>query len=419
MCKVLADLLGIDDPLFSVGIHQLEQASGQPGADLRLYSEIVRKSHQKIRELGLDPSDSTAEEIYHALFALIQKHDAFLARKLGVKDATDTVDVLRAMQSLVDKLDAPKSAWVLKPTVAKRLLKATPPKKVMKQLGYRSVDSMLKRENIAELFVALRFTETTEWLRAFTKKYKRLKPSEFETRDIEVLHIDFDKWGQPVRTYVEKSHHNVTHMKEMGVIALLPLPVQYMPGVSLAVLPLLLHYMNEIRVYSTLFKIQQVQADFGDILVQTILHDPANHLKVAGHDLHWRSVHRHFGKQGTKDYPEVFEPHVQPEDLFWRKAEEVLYRIEPALHFWHEMDFVAASKGGKIVSFNLMDMAVSYVNQLKFEQRSLVHFRASLWNEIFARYIGQPAVEYQVIKQLSADNPEPAFNDSILEELFI
>src|SRR5690606_35485025 len=128
------------------------------------------------------------------------------------------------------------------------------------------------------------------------------------------------------------------------------------------------------------FKTQQVRPDFGEAIVKTLVYDPHNHVSVAGHDVHWRTVHRHFGRTQTKNHPETFEPHVQPEDLFWRKAEDVLYRIEPALHFWNEIDYVAAKVDGKIISFNLMDMAVNYVNNLSFADRTIHHFRMSLWN---------------------------------------
>lgn len=417
MCKVLADLLGIDDPLFSAGVHQLEKASGNPSADVRLYAEIVRKSHMKSRELGLDPKDTTGKELYQALLELIKKHDAFLSKRLGVDDPSDTKAVLGSLKKFIDALEIPKTTWAIKPSIAKKLLKATPPKKLMKQLGYRSIDSMLKRENICELFLALRFIETEDWLTGFTKKYKHLTPGDFELRKIEVFLMTDNRWGKSAHDYVRKQHHNLTHMKEIGAIAILPLPVAKMPGVTIAVLPLLLHYVSEIRMYATLFKIQQVRPDFGDIIVSTLVHDPKNHTKVAGHDVHWRSVHRHFGKQNARSYPEMFEPHVQPEDLAWRKAEEVLYRIEPALHFWHDMDYVAVRSPNDIVSFSLMDMAVNYVNNLPYGKHIVSHFRASLWNEIFARYLGEPALEYQVIKQITHNTQN--FTNSSLEELFL
>lgn len=417
MCKVLADLLGIDDPLFSIGVRQLEQASGQSGTDVRLYSEIIKKSHQKIRELGLDPRDSTAEEVYQALQEMIKKHDEFLARRLGATDPTDVQDILPRIITFVNKLDTPKSVWVLKPAAAKRMLKLSPPKKVMRQLGYRSVDSMLRREPISELFVALRFVETQEWLQNFTRKYKHLTPNDFETRDVEFIRLDPFKWGVTAEAYAKRQRHNVTHMKEMGVIALLPLPLTRLPGVTVAVLPLLLHYLNEVRMYSTYFKLQQVRSDFGMVLVDTLIYDPRNHTKIAGHDVHWRTIQRHLGNHNSS-MPDFFEPHVHAEDLFWRKAEEILYRIEPALHFWNEIDYVAISTKDGIVSFCLMDAAVNFVNQLPFGKHVIHQFRASLWSELFVRYIGQPALEYQVLQQLSVDAAKVAGTENTFDQMF-
>lgn len=419
MCKVLADLLGIEDPLFSIGIQQLEAASGNSGNDVKLYAEIIRKSHLKMRELGLDPKDTTAEELYHALLGLIKKHDEFLAKRLGASDPTDVQDVLPRVVTFVNKLDTPKSTWALKPAAAKRMMKLTPPKKIMKQLGYRSIDSMLRREPISELYIAMRFVESQEWLQAFTRKYKHLSPRDFETRDVEFIRLDPKRWGVTAEAYAKKQRHNVTHMKEMGVIALLPLPVKRLPGVTVAVLPLMLHYLNEVRMYSAYFKMQQVRPDFGETIVSTLIYDPRNHAKVAGHEVHWRTVQRHFGRGKASKLPEFFEPHVQAEDLFWRKAEEILYRIEPALHFWSEADYVAVKTRDGIVSFCLMDAAVNYVNQLPFGMHVIHQFRASLWSELFARYIGQPALEYQVLKQLSENAAKVAGTENIFDQMFL
>lgn len=419
MCKALAEFLGVENPLFLVGVHQLEAASGNPGNDVRLYAEIIRKSHQKIRELGLDPKDTTVEELYHALQELVKKHDGFLARRLGAKDPMDVEDVLERIVIFVNKLKIPKSVWALKPASAKRMIKLTPPKKVMRQLGYRSIDSMLRREPIGELYVAMRFVESQEWLQSFTRKYKHLSPSDFETRDIDFILLDPTKWGVTAETYAKKQRHNITHMKEMGVIALLPLPMERRRGITIAVLPLLLHYLNEVRMYSTFFRTQQVRPDFGETIVKTLIYDPRGHVKVAGYDVHWRTIQRYFGSHRGHKLPDFFEPHVQAEDLFWRKAEEILYRIEPALHFWKDMDYVAVKEGETIVSFCLTDGAVNYLNQLPFGMHVVHQFRASLWSELFIRYIGQPAIEYQIMQQLSEDATKVVGTENTFDQLFL
>lgn len=65
--KHLADLLGNDHPLFTRNIAQMEKASGNAGIDTALVGEIVEKAHAILRSLGIDSSDVTAEEAYHAL----------------------------------------------------------------------------------------------------------------------------------------------------------------------------------------------------------------------------------------------------------------------------------------------------------------------------------------------------------------
>ena len=409
MTKVLSELLAAEEPLFGMAIKQLEQASGDTSVDVRLTAEIIGKVHMKMRALGLDPRDTTGRELYRALFNLVQQHDRFLAQRIGIEDPEDVAKLLPRIKETVEALDVPKKAWLLKHSVAKRLLKATPPKKVMKQLGYRSIDSMIKREPVGEIFCAIRFLETQQWQDKFIASYKLLKPTDFETRNIEVILLDPKKWSTTANTFVNTKRHNITHMKEIGVVLILPLPVERMPGMTITTLPLVLHYIQEIRLYSSFFKMQQVRSDFSDVLIDTLTADPGKHAQVGGQHLHWRVIHRHFGSQDTARHPDIFEPHVEPEDLVWRKTEEILYRLEPALHFWHDAEYVGVEFDGRPVSFNLMDVAVSYVNDLPYGQQAVHHFRDSLWNEIFLRYLGEQSIEKQVLKQLDNEMIESEF----------
>lgn len=407
MTRVLSELLEADEPLFGMAIKRLEQASGNNSVDVRLTAEIIGKVHMKMRALGLDPSDTTGRELYRALFNLVKKHDEFLAERIGGNDPADVQTMLPRIKEVAEALDIPKKAWVMKHSVAKRLIKNMPPKNVMKQLGYRSIDSMIKRESVGEIFGAIRFLETPEWNNKFIQSYKILKPTDFEVRTIEILHLDTKKWSSSANPFIGKKRHNITHLKELGVVLMLPMPVKRMPGITITALPLLLHYINEIRLYSSFFKTQQVRSDFSSILIDTLISDPGKHAQIGGQHVHWRVIHRHFGSKEAAKHPEIFEPHVEPEDLTWRKAEETLYRLEPALHFWHDMDYVAVVFDGRPVSFNLMDVAVSYVNDLPYGHQSTHHFRDSLWNEVYIRYLGEQSLEKQVLKQLDNEMIEP------------
>lgn len=401
MSKMLSDLLGATEPMFSLAVKQLEEASGNPSADIRLTAEILGKVRLKTQELGLDPDDTTGKELYFALLNLIEKHDEHLVKQIGGNDPDDTETLMPLMKQAWEKVNTPKNCWVLKFSVAKQMLKKTPPKAIMKHLGYRSVDSMLKRENIAEIYGALRFAESPEWLNSFITNYKKLKPSDFESREIKVVQMPLERWGDIAEAFIHKKKHNITHLKELGVILMLPMSANTkLRGITIFALPLLFHYLNEIRLYSAFFKLKQVQPNFGEVVVETLIADPAQAAVMAGQQVHWRVIQRYLGRLENEYHPEFFEPHVQPEDLHWRRAEELLYEVDPELEFWRDLDYVAGIHAGRPIPLNMLDVAASYVNQLPYAQRAIYHFRDSLWNEVFVRYMGQKNLEQQVLQQL-------------------
>ncbi|MBI1856948.1 hypothetical protein HY003_02170 [Candidatus Saccharibacteria bacterium] len=407
MSKHLSELLGATEPMFTIALKQLEQASGNFSVDVRLTAEIIGKVHLKTRELGLDPKDTTGKELYQALLNLVEKHDEFLVKRIGGTNPRDVQDLIPRMKKAIEELDVPKKAWVIKHSVAKQLLKNMPPRTVMRHLGYRSVDSMLKRENLAEIYGSLRFAESPEWLNKFIQTYKKLKPSDFETREIEFVQLGSERWGKLTAAFTHKKLHNITHLKELGVILLLPMPMVELRGLTIFAFPLLIHYINEIRLYSTFFKFKQVKSNFSEILIDTLIADPGNHTIMAGQQVHWRVIQRYFARLENEYHPEIFEPHVQPEDLHWRKAEEVLFKMEPALHFWYDMDYVAVMHAGRPLPISLLDIAADFINDKPYEQRAIYHFRDSLWNEIFVRYMGQKTLENQILRQLDNEMIAP------------
>ena len=281
------------------------------------------------------------------------------------------------------------------------------PKNIMKRLGYRSIDSMLKQENLSEVYGALRFAEPGEWLDEFNKQYEKLTPSDFETREIELVVMPKDRWGDIAEKFVKKKRHLNTHLKELGIVLILPAKEDKMPGITTKVFSLTFHYYNEIRLYSAFFKLKQVQPNFGEIFVETLTAEPDMGSIMAGQNVHWRVIQRYFGKLKDEYHPEIFEPHVQPEDLHWRHAEEVMYQVAPELKFWQEMDYVALMYDDRPLTFSLMDVSLSYSNEISYDDRYIYHFREALWNEIFERYMGEEVLEEQVLRQLDNDMIEP------------
>ncbi len=73
MAKFLQQLLNIDEPLLTTGLHQLEKATGHSGIDTRLIADITHTGHNIMRRLGLDPADTTGHELYNALAMSVRR----------------------------------------------------------------------------------------------------------------------------------------------------------------------------------------------------------------------------------------------------------------------------------------------------------------------------------------------------------
>ncbi len=73
MSQFLREALGTDHPLFAYNLAQLEKVAGGSGVDTRLIADITENAHTVMRTLGLDPADTSGEELYHALNAAVAR----------------------------------------------------------------------------------------------------------------------------------------------------------------------------------------------------------------------------------------------------------------------------------------------------------------------------------------------------------
>lgn len=69
MARFLQDLLGAAEPRFSTALRNLERATGHAGVDVRLIGDIIARGHEVMRQLQLDPADTTMAELYASLQA--------------------------------------------------------------------------------------------------------------------------------------------------------------------------------------------------------------------------------------------------------------------------------------------------------------------------------------------------------------
>lgn len=397
MTRILGELLGVNQPQFTSLIQKLEQAAGRPSQDIRITHEVAQKTREALGALHLDAQDSTNTEIYNALRNKFAADEAYFLESLSVDGTTDSADILAAIQKFAAKHTKGHRVLALKASVFKRLLKTQAPKKTMKQLHYRSVDSMLKHESVASLQAATWLCESEAWQRKLLKQYTQLQPHDFEERDIEVYFPVTDRWQILGESSSASRKQTVLSFAEAGVVVVLPIK-EYIPGMAISTAMLALQSCNEVFTASSYMKLQQMTPRFAIEITEIAKSNNVEKSWAADHEVPWPTLHSYFSRhQQHNDY---FDPYIQAADLQLLHPEQLIAQTHPSLTFWEQVSHTLKYEAGKIVSFNLLDVAINYSNKLEYLQSVAATAKSTLWQELLMRYINEDIIERRLLPAL-------------------
>ncbi len=373
-----------------------------PGADIRLALEISTEVRRKMRLLQLDPTDTTGIELYGALKARLVEDEGRIKQSLAV-GSDDPEELLRAVADHMNKTEQGSQIIAIKSAVAKRILKKLKPKATMKLLGYRSLDSMLKHETIAELLAVSMLAESHEWHAKRLAEYRKLTPSNFEQRAVHFSVPKGKNWPKIAERYTEEFRHNILTVPELGAVVVLPLKAQ-LSALAITTITLCVHAMNDVRASSAYLKMHQVRPDFGEIVANMVYDEWSQVAELHNKELSWHTMHWFYGSEhNTSSHPELFEPHVQPEDMWLSEAEEILLKLDPNLQFWKGTHFLGMLDNvAQPVSMNILDVALSVCNARAYSSRFAHHMQRALHRELLGRYLAHPVLHKEVGASLEA-----------------
>jgi hypothetical protein len=403
MTRFLSESLQAPEPLFRLGLRRLEAAHGNPSTDIRFSTEVLHASQSKLRELGLDPHDTTAAELYQALQQRVKADDARLVKRLRTQAATHISaegEVVAGMVHVLKQLPDARRCFALKSSSLKALIKQVPPKKTLKQLGYRSMDSLLKHESPILVVAAARLCDGEAWQKRLLDQYKKLKPGDFEERAIQIMQPDSPRWRQLAKTVVEQKQHNLVACRELGALIFLPLPNDAPSGAVTVSLSLALHELNEIRASSSFLKLSQVRADFGQVVKAVAQGEAYLNSLLLDQPVPWHLVQRYYARLKTSFREEIFEPHLERADMVWHEVEDTLAAIEPSFAFWRRTSHLGVLYQHQPVSLNVVDAALNQCNQRTFEASLATYYQQSLWHELLLRYLRHEPIEQTVLAEL-------------------
>ena len=196
-----------------------------------------------------------------------------------------------------------------------------------------------------------------------------------EERKIELRAVS-PKWGKAAERFVAKKYHNVSHLKELGVIFVIPVFLG-ISGETLRLVSLLLHYLNEVLFYSELFKSLAgtdgaFASKFISLLRGDVIEKPLAGQLVEAKRPRFLVIQRYLAKGDENDW-RLFQPRVNPEAIHWEKAERELVNVSEkipdfknGLEFWRDLgtvgDFFRTDVGVEVlVSFNIFYTVIALV----------------------------------------------------------
>jgi len=400
----IAKILRADKDYISHIDARLSEVTGKTGVCDALVRENDAQVAAHIKRIGVSRG-AGAKAVYEALIRRIEEDDVALAKAFGnpvcdsPEDCTGVVDIVRDVV-------APPKGFFLKPEKAREFLVREPPRKVMKYLKYDDPVKMFEKEDLFEVFSALRFVEGSEWLNGtFFKQYHMLSPDDFEEREVRV-HVLDPKWVGAAEHFMQKKWHNISHLKELGVVFVIPKTLG-IPGELLRMISLIFHYLHEVSFYSDMFrKIAGDRNTFSYYLISLLRGDVIDRPVISDDRSPWLVVQRYLAKDDPYDW-RLYVPHLNPEALHWARAERdfsklTLFRqqfrgLRDQLSFWVDLDWVGDFfkddvGNDTLVSFDLVDTVMSLVKEREMT-KFLYHHQEALWNRLFVGYFGEEKLE--------------------------
>ncbi len=396
----LAQILGTPVEELVLVDEKMSTLSGKQGALEEVSSQNEATVDRVLADLGLS-RDSKAEEVYAALTDRLIAIDKKLFELLGKPDLSKLSADPGAIRDMALSIFTPPKGFFIKKEKVAELLAKQPPQSLLDNFGYQSVSELIEKEGFASVVAALRFTQSTEWMHQFFDvAYAELKPEDFEERDVEIKILD-TKWLDIAQKFIGKKFHNVSHLKEYGVIFISPESMEP-AGETLRMFVLLLHYLHEVPFYSGLFRRFINDADFVSKLQSLLRGDvPEGPTpESSAGTISWRVVQRYLAKDNPDDF-RLHEHHVDPEAEHWYRVAHNFAKLTEVMNgsaekfnigYWTELDHVGTifknEKGEEaLVSFDVVDLIMSLVK--KGEVKYLYHQQEAMWNYIFSAYMGR------------------------------
>ncbi len=404
MTKFLATALKQNNPIFYQGLRKANLITNKDNNDIYFTEHIKKLTRNKIKALSLDPLDTLPIELYKSLQEKLKQDEVQLIRSLRYLAASKIsaeADLISGLILKLTQLMDNKTILAIKPAILKKIIKHNKPNKTMKVLGYRSLDSMLKRETVFNILFVIKMIESKALNNKLLEDYKKLTINDFI-----LIPIKFEVIKK-FKNIEESSGQNIVgSIFETATVGIADISSTIKPGLVVKIVTDIIDELEIWYVKNDLLDIMKFNSDFGNIY-KIILENSSNDLlelvKMSG--------------LNNLDSELAYE---QSQDLLLYQDNKVKFnKISNMLagdnmfSFWHNTDYLIEVCKNEIVSFNVKDLANDLLSLANFATRSTVYARDSLKRELLLQYF-KPVKFVDYITSLLQIN-----KDNNLKQIFI
>lgn len=387
MSKLISEILDIPRPSLAHKIDELEHLSGRPGVDIKLANELKRMFKDKAALLNLDEDDTSAKELYFAMKNHVLENSSKLEKLISAADSDSPKQMIEKAIKFVEKRLGSRTVWALKPSVARKQLKANPPAKLMKIFAIRSIDSALKRERPSVFYCFARFVESKSWVSKYSAQASKLTSSDFDNVRIKTSILSEKRRKQLAEAGVKLNHIIYTDQESAHIE--ICLPEKRFKGDTLFVIDSLLAHIRNMSRRSEYYKSQSLKPGF-NAKIERIRSSGFQSVESSEHPFDWMTLVHASTELGVPGLVQNSDPFVSTEDLLVPSAHQIL-----GLEFWKH-PFGMYNEPGIVISFNLSDMIINTINEIPPERAYVDYGRTNLRNELFARYLHHEPVRRKI-----------------------
>ena len=398
MSNYIFKLLDTYQPDLTKNLKDIEGISSQPAIDIKLDFLIRQNVVEKLSSLNLRADDG-GSLIYQALI-----DEMIQINKLISPNITSSIDHGQFITNLTKwfhRKKLIKKGWFVKDQVLRKMLQRTPPMNTVANFGYHSVNSFLRRENLAEIMVAVSLFENNKWHQSWAKACQDLKPNNFQLRRIRI--ISLYKFNTYKSFFVENPDRFYFMSPIYGSILPRPLIIPKEPAPILMTILHLLEGIRQARLFSTWFKIHQPVSDFGAVVSQTLRNGWPTVFKIANQSITWPIMAYYFQKTDPQEFANLLDPHIASEDLQLKTPIRSLGEIVPIFDKYEKNAHCGVVRSDSVqpISFNLLDLTIDTQSGMTYSKHSVRHFKDQLINELWSHYLELPIFNRQLIEFLN------------------